>query len=120
MSAGTNSLIIQFIAETRDNLDDAARGLLALESSAADQDLINSIFRSFHTIKGTSGIFPEFQAITTLTHAAEELMDLVRNGRMQLGSEHVDLFLNALDLVGIWLEAIEATQQVPADALQAG
>lgn len=117
--ASDSSLILQFIAETGDNLDDAARGLLALESSSADLNLINSIFRNFHTIKGTSGIFPEFQAITSLTHLAEDLMDQIRNGHMQLVSEHVDLFLNVLDLVGIWLESIEATGLVPPEASQA-
>jgi two-component system chemotaxis sensor kinase CheA len=113
--ASDSSLIIQFIAETRDNLEDAARGLLELENSA-DQELINSIFRNFHTIKGTSGIFPEFKAITTLTHVAEDLMDQIRNGHMHLVAEHVDLFLNTLDLVGIWLDAIEETGAVPHDA----
>jgi two-component system chemotaxis sensor kinase CheA len=110
-----SSLIIQFIAETRDNLEDAARGLLELEN-AADQELINSIFRNFHTIKGTSGIFPEFKAITTLTHVAEDLMDQIRNGHMPLVAEHVDLFLNTLDLVGTWLDAIEEVGAVPIDA----
>ncbi|MEI6209602.1 MAG: chemotaxis protein CheA [Desulfuromonadales bacterium] len=117
--ASDSSLIIQFIAETRDNLEDAARGLLALENSAADQELISSIFRSFHTIKGTSGIFPEFKAITSLTHVAEDLMDQVRNGQMNLIGEHVDLFLNTLDLVSVWLDSIEATGAVPPDATQA-
>ncbi len=113
--ASDSSLIIQFIAETRDNLEDAARGLLELENSA-DQELINSIFRNFHTIKGTSGIFPEFKAITSLTHVAEDLMDQIRNGHMQLVAEHVDLFLNTLDLVGTWLDLIEETGAVPHDA----
>ncbi len=113
--ASDSSLIIQFIAETRDNLEDAARGLLKLEN-AADQELINSIFRNIHTIKGTSGIFPEFKAITTLTHVAEDLMDQIRNGQMQLVAVHVDLFLNTLDLVGTWLDAIEVVGAVPLDA----
>ena len=113
--ASDSTLIIQFIAETRDNLEDAARGLLELENSA-DQELINSIFRNFHTIKGTSGIFPEFKAITSLTHVAEDLMDQIRNGHMNLIGEHVDLFLNTLDLVGIWLDSIEETGIVPSDA----
>jgi two-component system chemotaxis sensor kinase CheA len=116
--ASDSSLIIQFIAETRDNLEDAARGLLELEN-AADQELINCIFRNFHTIKGTSGIFPEFKAITTLTHVAEDLMDQIRNGHMQLIAEHVDLFLNTLDLVGTWLDAIEEDGAVPLDATAA-
>ena len=116
--ASDSSLIIQFIAETRDNLEDAARGLLELEN-AADQDLINSIFRNFHTIKGTSGIFPEFKVITTLTHVAEDLMDQIRNGRMQLVAEHIDLFLNTLDLVSTWLDAIEEVGAVPLDAPEA-
>lgn len=115
--ASDSSLIIQFIAETRDNLEDAARGLLELENDA-DQELINRIFRNFHTIKGTSGIFPEFKAITSLTHVAEDLMDQIRNGHIYLISEHIDLFLNTLDLVSIWLDQIEESDSLPSDATE--
>lgn len=115
-----NTLVLQFIAEARDYLDEAARGLLALEQSAHDASLINSIFRNFHTIKGTSGIFPEFAPITRLTHVAEDLMDQVRNGQRELDTGSVDLLLGVLDQVGAWLACIEEHEELPPGAEQEG
>lgn len=115
-----NTLVLQFIAEARDYLDEAARGLLALEQSAHDASLINSIFRNFHTIKGTSGIFPEFAPITRLTHGAEDLMDQVRNGQRELDTGSVDLLLGVLDQVGAWLACIEDHEELPPGAEQEG
>ncbi len=115
-----NTLVLQFIAEARDYLDEAARGLLALEQSAHDASLINSIFRNFHTIKGTSGIFPEFAPITRLTHVAEDLMDQVRNGQRNLDTISVDLLLGVLDQVGAWLACIEEHEELPPGTEQEG
>lgn len=115
-----NTLVLQFIAEARDYLDEAAKGLLNLEQATTDAALINSIFRNFHTIKGTSGIFPEFQPITRLTHVAEDLMDQVRNGQRVLDTISVDLLLGVLDQVGAWLACIEETEELPATADQEG
>jgi len=115
-----NTLVLQFIAEARDYLDEAAKGLLNLEQASHDATLINSIFRNFHTIKGTSGIFPEFQPITRLTHVAEDLMDQVRNGQRSLDTTSVDLLLGVLDQVGVWLECIEETEEMPRTAEQEG
>jgi two-component system chemotaxis sensor kinase CheA len=111
-----SSLALQFVLEGRDHCDLAARGLLDLEKYAHDPEVINGIFRSFHTLKGTSGIFPEYVAITTLTHAAEDLMDLIRNGKKKIDSETTDLFLAVLDQVGSWLDVVESSGEVPAGA----
>ena len=111
-----SSLATQFVLEGRDHCDLAASGLLNLEKHSHDPEVINGIFRSFHTLKGTSGIFPEYAAITTLTHAAEDLMDLIRNGMMTIDSEMTDLFLAVLDRVGNWLDSIEIHGTIPAGA----
>lgn len=115
-----SALIEQFVAEARDYLDEAARNLLALEQAHHDETLINGIFRNFHTIKGTSGIFPEFQPITRLTHIAEDLMDQVRNGQRRLDTESVDLLLAVLDLVSSWLGSIEDSGGLPPGAANTG
>lgn len=111
-----SSLATQFIFEGRDHCDLAATGLLDLEKHSYDPEVINGIFRSFHTLKGTSGIFPEYAAITTLTHAAEDLMDLIRNGEKTIDAGMTDLFLAVLDQVGRWLDVIESTGAVPVGA----
>lgn len=55
-------------------------GLLALEQNPEDLDLLNKIFRSAHSIKGTSGMFG-FNAVAQFTHKMETLLDLLRNGQ---------------------------------------
>ncbi|MDD2364759.1 MAG: chemotaxis protein CheA [Desulfuromonadaceae bacterium] len=111
-----SSLATQFVLEGRDHCEMAASGLLDLEKHSHDPDVVNGIFRSFHTLKGTSGIFPEYLSITTLTHAAESLMDLIRNGKVNIDSELTDLFLAVLDQVGLWLEHIEKSGALPVAA----
>jgi two-component system chemotaxis sensor kinase CheA len=111
-----SSLALQFVLEGRDHCESAASGLLNLEKNSRDPQVLNDIFRSFHTIKGTSGIFPEYAAVTTLTHAAEELMDQVRSGGKVIDSESTDLLLAVLDQVGAWLDAVESTGSIPGDA----
>ena len=111
-----SSLALQFVLEGRDHCESAASGLLNLEKHCHDPEVINGIFRSFHTLKGTSGIFPEYVAITTLTHAAEELMTLIRNGEKTIDAESTDLFLAVLDQVGAWLDAVESSGTIPGDA----
>jgi two-component system chemotaxis sensor kinase CheA len=113
-----SSLATQFILEGRDHCEFAASGLLDLEKHSHDPEIVNGIFRSFHTLKGTSGIFPEYAAITTLTHAAEDLMDLIRNGKLTIDSGMTDLFLAVLDQVGGWLDLIESSGALPARALE--
>lgn len=113
-----SSLAIQFVLEGREHCDTAARALLDLETHHFDTEIISSIFRSFHTIKGTSGIFAEYGTITLLTHSAEDLMDLVRNGRTRLDSTLIDLFLAVLDQVSVWLDSIEERGDLPGDAAE--
>ena len=113
---GISSLATQFVLEGRDHCELAASGLLNLEKHSHDPEVINGIFRSFHTLKGTSGIFPEYDAITTLTHAAEDLMAQIRNGGKSIDAEITDLFLAVLDQVSAWLDAVESTGVIPGGA----
>ncbi|MCP4691505.1 MAG: hypothetical protein GY859_25900, partial [Desulfobacterales bacterium] len=68
------------------------------------------------TIKGTSGIFPKFTPISSMTLSAVNFMDRVRGDEIPLTREMIDLFLNALDLVGDWLDCIRETGAPPEDA----
>jgi two-component system chemotaxis sensor kinase CheA len=113
-----SSLAIQFVLEAREHCDTAAHALLDLETHRLDAEIVGSIFRSFHTIKGTSGIFAEYGPITHLTHAAEDLMDLVRNGQLPLDSTLIDLFLAVLDQVSAWLDSIEDCGDLPVEATE--
>ncbi|MBB2899544.1 two-component system chemotaxis sensor kinase CheA [Kineococcus radiotolerans] len=111
----TNPLLVQFVAESADLLADVDEGLLRLEAEPGDGDLVNAVFRAAHTFKGSSGLF-DLPELTRLTHAAEDLLDAVRAGRLPLTPEMVDALLSAFDTVRRWMPVIEATGRTPGDA----
>ena len=110
-----NALLAQFIPEARDLLEQAGTGMLALEQDAASQSVINDVFRAVHTLKGSSGLF-DIAPLTRLVHAAEDLLGDVRTGDLALTSEIVDRLLDSLDVVGRWIDALEAREALPSDA----
>lgn len=104
-----------FIAESRENLEAAARCFLELEQQPGNEELLNDLFRSMHTIKGSSGLF-DIPALTGVVHAAEDVLDTVRSGELDMTSEHIDLLFSAMDLVNAWLDDLETTGELGEDA----
>jgi len=102
----TTPLLLRFVAEARELLQAAASGLLALEKSPDDETIVNTVFRSVHTLKGSVGLF-DFPAFAKLVHAGEDVLSAVRAGQLALTSEMVDLLLDMLDRVGAWIDDIE-------------
>lgn len=92
------ALIEDFAAESLEHLETAEAGLLALEEQPDDAELLASIFRSFHTVKGMAG-FLNLDEIGRLTHGAENLLDLARKGLVALTRHHADAVFQALDLL---------------------
>jgi len=103
-------ILTEFIIETNENLVRLNQDLVAIESRPKDTDLLASIFRTFHTIKGTTG-FLGFSKLESLTHIAENVLSQVRNGERELTPELVSLILETADVVTAELAAIEATGQ---------
>ena len=108
-------LLHQFLSEGRDFLEQISRNLLALETAPGDSALIGELFRLVHTLKGNSGLF-EFQALTRVVHAAEDVLDQVRDGALEIDSELIDELLATMDFVLRLLDEIEAREQLPAGA----
>lgn len=77
---GLDEIVREFLVESHDNLDQLDSDLVALEVSPGSRDLLSSVFRTIHTIKGTSG-FLAFGALERLTHAGESLLVELRDGR---------------------------------------
>ncbi|MEV0565986.1 chemotaxis protein CheA [Dactylosporangium sp. NPDC050588] len=110
-----NPLLAQFLAEADDLLSQVGDGLLQLELSPDDPNRINDVFRAAHTLKGSSGLF-DFPELTSLTHAAEDLLDAVRAGRVALDSTMTDALLSAFDLIRGWLAHVTVHEQLPGTA----
>ncbi|MGI6491241.1 MAG: chemotaxis protein CheA [Pelotomaculum sp.] len=100
-----------FVAESRDLLDEVEPQIIALERDAAssgkvDESIIGAIFRLFHSLKGSAS-FLGFQTVAKVTHEAETLLDIFRNGEAVLDSGHVDLLINTCDLIRNVVDAVE-------------
>ena len=110
-----SALLEQFVEEAGDLLESAGGALLALERNPADDRAVNDLFRSVHTLKGTSALF-ELPALTKLVHAGEDVLDLVREGTIPVSAQLVDIQLEVLDLLRVWIDALRADGVLPPDA----
>jgi two-component system, chemotaxis family, sensor kinase CheA len=90
------SLLQDFLTECGELLEQLDQDLVTMESSPADTELLNRVFRAFHTIKGTSG-FMGFQSVVALTHEAEDVLNLMRKGERKVNRRAIDVFLSVLD-----------------------
>ena len=97
-----------FLIESHDNLEQLERDLMSLEADPESDALVNGVFRSIHTIKGTAG-FLGFGKLEKLTHVAETLLGDVRAGRLEMGAEITSALLLTVDKVRELLTSIEET-----------
>ncbi|MFN8368592.1 MAG: chemotaxis protein CheA [Candidatus Kapaibacterium sp.] len=95
-----------FVVETRELLDALSSDLMLLESEPENMDLMNQIFRSVHTIKGTAG-FMGFEQIQTITHKGEDLLNKLRKAELHVTQEIIDALLEVYDWIVVLLEKIE-------------
>ncbi|MCL2349455.1 MAG: chemotaxis protein CheA [Planctomycetaceae bacterium] len=104
------SLILEFVQEAREYIDEVEPTLIEIyhgsdELGAVDAELINSVFRLFHSMKGSAG-FLALNTIASVTHEAETLLDKIRNGKLNLTVEITETLCKALDLFREMLEKI--------------
>ncbi|MDX8409618.1 MAG: chemotaxis protein CheA [Mariprofundales bacterium] len=95
-----------FIQEANELLETIGRKVLDMEDAADDDDLINDIFRTAHTLKGSSGIF-ELTGIQNTTHTLESLLDALRHHEIEFDPIMVDVLLDGFDKVKEMVEVIE-------------
>ncbi len=91
-----------FIEEASELLAELETTLLELESVPDDQEIIAKVFRALHTIKGSSGMFG-YDDITMFTHDIESVYDYIRQGKIKITKEIIDLTLAARDQISIML-----------------
>jgi two-component system chemotaxis sensor kinase CheA len=103
------SLLQDYLMECEELLQQLDQDLVTLEASPEDSELLNRIFRAFHTIKGTSG-FMGFTAIVELTHHAEDVLNLLRKGDRKVDRHTMDVLLEALDQLRIMIADVRANK----------
>ena len=115
MSFGADEEILQdFLVEAGEILEQLSEQLVELESRPDDADLLNAIFRGFHTVKGGAG-FLQLNELVECCHIAENVFDILRKGERRVDSELMDVVLEALDAVnGMFAEVRERSDITPA------
>jgi two-component system, chemotaxis family, sensor kinase CheA len=106
-----------FFDEVAEHLAVVEEGLLALEQSPDDRDLLNKIFRSAHSIKGGAGMFG-FTAVSQFTHKMETLLDLLRNGQKAVTPAVADLLLKSTDCLKTLIDATKTGVAVEDETVQ--
>ncbi len=111
-------LVMDFIAEAAEHIENAEAGLLQVESNPEDAEAINMIFRGFHTVKGMAG-FLNLTEIGSLAHAAENLLDMGRKGTVKLVGDVMNVIFESVDLLKRMMEelqeAVNGSCVVPAN-----
>ncbi len=105
-----DELTREFLIESQEGLDRMERCLTDLEERPKDAALIGEIFRSVHTIKGTTG-FLGFKRLETLAHAGENLLGQLREGKLTANGPIITGLLQLLDGLRAILKTIEAQDQ---------
>ncbi len=99
-----------FLLDSQEQIEKLGTGLLQLEKDGENIALINELFRSAHSLKGASGTMG-YTPIVELTHNAEDLLDKLRIGRIQVTNEIIDVLLAVTDKVKLMLDQLK--QKLP-------
>jgi two-component system chemotaxis sensor kinase CheA len=107
-----------FLVEAGELLERLGEQLVGLETTPNDSELLNAVFRAFHTVKGGAG-FLAIDPMVVLCHHAEDLLNEARNGTVVLDAGHMDALLESLDLLNEMMAAVgaEAPLRAPSPAL---
>ena len=91
-------ILQDFLVEASEILEQLSEQLVDLEKRPDDKNLLNAIFRGFHTVKGGAG-FLQLNALVECCHIAENVFDILRKGERRVTSDLMDVVLQALDTV---------------------
>lgn len=116
MSFDADEDILQdFLVEAGEILEELSEQLVDLENRIDDKDLLNCIFRGFHTVKGGAG-FLQLDALVEVCHIAENAFDCLRNDKLKVDADLMDVVLQALDSVNdMFSQVHERVLPTPAD-----
>lgn len=106
-----DEILQDFLVEAGEILEKLSEQLVDLEQHPDDSDLLNAIFRGFHTVKGGAG-FLQLDALVNCCHSAENVFDILRNHKRAVDSELMDIVLEALDHVNSMFEQVRHGEEL--------
>ena len=112
MESADTDLIAEFVIESQEGLANIEQQMLTIEAGGAnvDADLVNAVFRTMHTIKGTAG-FLGLDRIGALAHGLEEILNGMRNREIATSSELVTSILKAADFMKGLIDSVETSNE---------
>ena len=105
-----NEILQDFLVEAGELLEGLNEQLVELEQSPDDSDLLNAVFRSFHTIKGGAG-FLELDPLVEVCHRAEDVFNLLRSGEKSVDADLMDVILRALDVLNDMFASLQEGEE---------
>ncbi|MFP5344894.1 MAG: Hpt domain-containing protein [Gammaproteobacteria bacterium] len=102
-----NEILQDFLVEAGEILDKLGEQLVELEARPGDSDLLNAVFRGFHTVKGGAG-FLNITPLVAVCHRAEDVFNVLRQGARKVDAELMDVMLRVLDIVNAMMDAVRA------------
>jgi len=114
MNDEMEEIIQEFITEAEESLDRIEPRFVELEQKGQDEELINDIFRSMHTIKGAAG-FLGLKLIVDVAHAAENIMKKLRDNEITLSKHLMDVILEAIDMLRLLLTHLKEKDGIEED-----
>ncbi|MEQ8662990.1 MAG: Hpt domain-containing protein, partial [Gammaproteobacteria bacterium] len=111
-----DEILQDFLLEAGEILEQLDSQLVDLESDTENRELLNSVFRGFHTIKGGAG-FLGLDNLVAVSHKSEDIFDLLRNGKLRVDAQLMDVFLQVLDVLRGMFDQLR--DGVPPDAAPA-
>jgi len=107
-------VVKDFVVETEEILDNTEFGLVALEKDPNDSEQVNNVFRGMHTIKGVSS-FLGFPQVEQLAHAAEDVLHLLRNNKLNVERDIINVLLAAQDILRMLVANIKTGESASVD-----
>lgn len=114
MNLGFDSIKDEFKLESQDLLEAMEDGLLEAQENGLNEELIGSIFRAIHTIKGSAGMF-NIMYIADFTHVVENLLDKIRSNTLEINDSIITLLLNCKDHISNLVVVATETNGIPSD-----
>lgn len=109
-------ILQDFLVEAGEILEQLQEQLVELENNPDDANLLNAIFRGFHTVKGGAG-FLSLTELVDACHGAENVFDILRTGQRRVTAELMDVILQALDAINVMFVSVQNHEPlIPADA----
>ncbi|MCF6193021.1 MAG: chemotaxis protein CheA, partial [Kangiellaceae bacterium] len=105
-----DEILQDFLIEAGEILEELSEQLVELENDPENMDLLNGIFRGFHTVKGGAG-FLNLQALVDICHITENIFDILRKGDRIADAELMDNILESLDLVNVMFDSVRAGEE---------